>query len=319
MDAPLIDDEDLSLEIFKRLEPKCSVCGADAPGEAWTRYRPCCGKRTCEACEKKITGRDEAAEAAAMLGHRRCEQACGTDKPTPCAFCAELVEDPTAKARERAETGDVDAMFAFGVALARSDNLQVGIVWLRRGARAGHYGALHELGRCYASGKKPDHAKAVATFRRAAARGNVRALHDLALATHEGKGTKKNVKEGLRLLEMAAQSGDPQSQKALAKMCIDGTDMDVDREKAARLMGLPVTAELIREGKFAPSFLFKDTHDEKTAFVKDEYTEEEMDEFFGDDDDYETRSSLGRSSEDRTMPATSDFFTYLSGDTEKPR
>ena len=66
MDAPLIDDEDLSLEIFKRLEPKCSVCGADAPGEAWTRYRPCCGKRTCEACEKKITGRDEAAAAAAQ-------------------------------------------------------------------------------------------------------------------------------------------------------------------------------------------------------------------------------------------------------------
>lgn len=314
LDAPTVDDEDLALKTFERVEPKCGVCGADAPGEAWTRYRPCCGKRACEACEIKITGRDKAAEAAAMLGHSRCEQVDGTDEPTPCAFCGELVEDPTAKARERAEAGDVEARFALGVALARSDNPEQGIAWLRRAARAGHYGALHELGRCYATGKKPDHAKAAVNYRRAAAHGNVRALHDLALAHYEGKGMKKDVKEALRLLEMAAQSGDPQSQKALAKMCIDGTGMDVDREKAARLMGLPVTAELIREGKCAPSFLFRDNHDEKTAFVKDEYTEAEMDDFFGDDDDYETRSSFGRSSEDRTMPATSDFFNYLVDD-----
>ncbi|KAJ8608903.1 hypothetical protein CTAYLR_005250, partial [Chrysophaeum taylorii] len=301
---PTLDGGDAPLETFTRVEPKCGSCGFAAPAnQVWTRYRACCGKRTCADCERKLTGdAGEPDTGAASLGHgkKKTKEELETRKRAsrdPCLFCGEVVEDALARVRERAEAKNEDARYVLGVSMMQGyreceRHPKLACKWLQLAARSGHFAALYELAVAHSqglTGRVADPAKAARMYRRAAAQGGqVRALYALALAYHRGEGVEADKREAIRLLNLAADAGFYDARKALARFFADGDEVEQDREKAARLLGLDRTADLIKKGINPPSFLFRETPEEERAFVKNEYTEAEMDDFFGDEDgDYD--------------------------------
>jgi len=222
----------------------------------------------------------------------------------PCPFCAEVV--PAGKEvdrlSERAESeGSGEAWYVFGYSRvhgakkSRRDPVE-GCKWLRKAARVGSYGALHELALCYRTGltgKEKNPTLAAKMFKLAASKGVAKSLHSLARAYLDGTGVPKDSKEARRLLELGAASDYVPCKTSLAKLCIDGdADLEQDRVRAAKLLGLDRTADLLKKGFKPPDFLFKppsssapDDDDATTRPIPDnEYTEEEMDEFFGADD-----------------------------------
>lgn len=298
------DEAELRLTTFQRLELACAVCGRGTPVEdVWRRYRACCGRRTCAACEIKLTGSDGEPKEShrqgvfATVGKRQDEPP--KKKAGPCQMCGETVADEVSRLRQRAEAGDADARHVLGTSLVhalRGCGRQpiVGCKWLTLSAKAGRYDALFELALCWREGltghvAKP--AKAARLLRRAAARGgHVGALHELALAYRKGEGIDRDVREGTRLLTMAADADYEPSRQLLARLCIDGEDVDEDRARAARLLGLERTAEMLAKGVQLPSFLVDSSPDNDTgrAFANNEYTDAEIDAFFdGAEDDYE--------------------------------
>mmetsp|Transcript_4275 Transcript_4275/g.13331 ORF Transcript_4275/g.13331 Transcript_4275/m.13331 type:complete len:170 (+) Transcript_4275:573-1082(+) len=126
----------------------------------------------------------------------------------------------------------------------------------------------------------------------AACKGHARSLHALAEAYLDpGKdgGVPKDSKEATRLFELGAATDHVPCKTSLAKLCIDGDGLPQDRVRAAKLLGLDRTADLLSKGFNPPDFLFKGTASVEESHIPDnEYTEEEMDEFFsGADDTFE--------------------------------
>lgn len=300
------DEKVLPLKTFNRVEPKCGSCNGDAIAEdVWTRYFACCGKRMCRACHIKLRGHSGEDETPLARGRFKMTNTRSKAKTSqarshqanPCPFCGERVEDKLARVRQRAESGDIDARYVLGTSLVRGLNgcekqPLIGCKWLTLSARAGRYDALFELGVCHRegwTGHWPNPTKAARIFRRAAARGgHAGALYELSLAFYNGNGVVLNKPEAVRLLTLAADANFTDARKKLAQLCIDGDTVEQDRARAARLLGLERTAELLKDGIKPPSFLFDHSCESEQAFANNEYTDAEMEAFFdGDDADYE--------------------------------
>lgn len=299
------DEKLLPLKDFNRVELKCGSCGRDAVAEeVWTRYLACCGKRMCRKCHIKLKGDDGEDETPLARGRlkmnntrNKAKEKARSQPASPCPLCSERVEDTLARVRQRAESGDIDARYVFGTSLVYGLNgcerqPLVGCKWLTLAARAGRYDALFELGICHRegwTGHRANPTKAARIFRRAAARGgHAGALYELSLAYYNGNGVGLDKPEAVRLLTLAADADFTDARKMLARLCIDGDTVEEDRPRAARLLGLERTAELLRDGIRPPNFLFGNSRDSEEAFAQNEYTDAEMDAFFdGDDAEYD--------------------------------
>uniref|UniRef100_A0A7S3JXJ6 Sel1 repeat family protein n=2 Tax=Aureoumbra lagunensis TaxID=44058 RepID=A0A7S3JXJ6_9STRA len=220
---------------------------------------------------------------------------------TPCPFCGEIVADELAKIEDRVKlnpTSDVQALYVLGYTriygCKNSCRRPIeGCSLLEKATRFGNYEALYELGVATRDGNsgKADAAKAARIFRVAAAQGgNAKALYELGLAYLQGHGVDKDTTEAARLLDLGARENYDPCKKALANLFIDGNDLAQDRVKAAQLLGLHQTAEILKKGIEPPPFLFKQeaavnvNDDSSTVPPSCEYTEAEMDEFFAEED-----------------------------------
>ena len=221
---------------------------------------------------------------------KKPQQQKNKDEP-PCPFCGEVVTNPVERLVKRAdEEGNGEVWYVLGYTRvhgakkSRRDPVE-GCKWLRRAARVGCYGALYELGVCHSAGltgKEPNKTLAARMFKLAAGKGgHATSLYALATAYLAGAGVPKDSNEARRLLELGAAEDHTDCKTELAKLCIDGEgSQKQDRVRAAKLLGLDRTADLLAKGMGEPpAFLFGGGGSDE-PIPDNEYTEEEMDEFF---------------------------------------
>ena len=96
--------------------------------------------------------------------------------------------------------------------------------WMTRAARAGHVGAMNDLGQMLEMGigGPEDQTEAARWYESAAEAGNAMARHSLAMMLFEGRGVARNPQRAERFLRLAAQGGHKSAATDLADRIWDG-------------------------------------------------------------------------------------------------
>jgi len=128
----------------------------------------------------------------------------------------QLAGNPFNRLAARADSGDVKAQAQLAFAYLRGDgapgNAAAALRWASEAAAHGDPMAEYLLGTFYQPGQnrggvKPDAAHAFQLFSAAAAQGNIKAMHNLAIAYAEGLGTAKDEVQAAQWFERAASHG----------------------------------------------------------------------------------------------------------------
>jgi TPR repeat protein len=125
-----------------------------------------------------------------------------------------VAKDETAAARwadAAARRGDPEAQYLAG-SLARSDPARA-FTWYQRGAAMGNVKAMHNLAIAYAQGQgtPKDATLAVQWFARAAALGYIDSAFDLGVIYESGQGVKQDARAALHWYDVAAAAGDAEA------------------------------------------------------------------------------------------------------------
>jgi uncharacterized protein len=110
-----------------------------------------------------------------------------------------------------------------GVAVIAASDIATAIKFCKTASGASRR-ALYQLGRAYAANKQP--ADAAATYRKAAERGSTSAMVELGLMHASGTGVAKDDAQAKKLLERAAEAGNPRGIASLASASGGGTPAD---------------------------------------------------------------------------------------------
>ncbi len=110
-----------------------------------------------------------------------------------------------------------------------------------RKAAAGSRRAMYELGRAYAANRQP--AEAIAAWRKAADKGSTSAMVELGVAYGTGSGVAKDDAQARKLLERAAESGNPRGVSNLAALGGGGTPSDPARARELLAKAAETNAE----------------------------------------------------------------------------
>jgi TPR repeat protein len=118
-----------------------------------------------------------------------------------------------------------------GVAVIAPSDIATAIKFCKTASGASRR-ALYQLGRAYAANKQP--ADAAATWRKAAERGSTSAMVELGLMHASGTGVAKDDAQAKKLLERAAEAGNPRGIASLASSS-GGTPADPVKARALLL------------------------------------------------------------------------------------
>jgi localization factor PodJL len=155
-----------------------------------------------------------------------------TPAPSPAQAAVALATAPTPKS----DTQDLDAMYRD--ALAKVDaNDASGVAPLRTAANLGYAPAQRRLGKLFedgGAGVVKDAAEGRRWTQRAAANGDARAMHNLALDYYEGSGGPKNLAIAAQWFQRAAELGLRDSQYNLARFMEAGIGTPQDLQGAYR-------------------------------------------------------------------------------------
>jgi uncharacterized protein len=134
-------------------------------------------------------------------------------------------------AHKAADAGNADAMDFVGFAYLRGAvvkrNPAIAIAYFKAAAEQSAQAAFN-LGQCYfgAQGTEQDCARAIAWWKKAAARGHGRAASTAAMALHSGEGVAPDAKEARRLAERAAELNDPSGLIVLGELLFQTGELD---------------------------------------------------------------------------------------------
>jgi TPR repeat protein len=128
------------------------------------------------------------------------------------------------KLEELANRGSVASMWYLGDAYSRGEHVAKHFakakIWYGRAEASGSIAASFRLGRaCYAL---LDYGPAFEAFSRGAAKGYLPAVYRLGMMYKEGLGTKRDLNECRRLLEVAVSEGHLFAKRDLAWLCMTG-------------------------------------------------------------------------------------------------
>jgi len=135
--------------------------------------------------------------------------------PTSLVPAPQNLETEYAVQIEKAETGDLDAMFEVGAAYASAatdsheENTKA-VYWLKRAAEGGHVWAQNEIGLIYQRayyGETRDMKKAINWFQKAAKAGDETANFNLGIMYRDGKGVDRNEEQAFHHFLAAAEQG----------------------------------------------------------------------------------------------------------------
>lgn len=125
--------------------------------------------------------------------------------------------------RKGAEKGNADSQVNLGRALLEGRGVEKNeaeaVTWFRKAADRNHSGAMTHLGTAYMLGRgvEKNEADAVNWWRKVGARDRD-AQYRLGLATLQGKGTKADRAEGIRLMRLAAKAGSTAAEEKLKEL-----------------------------------------------------------------------------------------------------
>jgi localization factor PodJL len=128
----------------------------------------------------------------------------------------QIAVTPLTRLMARADSGDFKAQAQLAFAYLRGDGVgtdpAAALRWAGVAAAHGEPVAQYLLGTLYQPGPsrpgiKPDPTRAFALFSAAAAQGNIKAMHNLAIAYAEGLGTEKNEAQAAQWFSRAAEHG----------------------------------------------------------------------------------------------------------------
>lgn len=130
---------------------------------------------------------------------------------------------------ERAQAGNVDALYDLGMQLAESDeSAPMALTWLRQAANQDHAGAQYQLGLMYRDGigVKTSESEAIKLFRLAASWGVSAAQHDLDQLL------RRQLIAGESLFQSNPELANPNSQYSLGLMYTNGDGVSKDMDTA---------------------------------------------------------------------------------------
>lgn len=134
---------------------------------------------------------------------------------------------------ERAERGDVEAMFRLGIRYDQENgerDIVEAVKWYKKAAELGHRDAQHLLGVLYVTGDGVplDFAEAEKWLLKSAEQGNIAAQHDLGLTLRKQQKYEDSLKWFLR----AAEAGNVHAQLQVAKIYEQGIGVAVSPQDA---------------------------------------------------------------------------------------
>jgi hypothetical protein len=188
-----------------------------------------------------------------------CILACVAGFPVRADPSAELVGGVTAYNRgdfatarallqSAAGRGEAEAMVNLGYMYARGQggrqDSTFALELYRRAAAAGDGEGMNAVGFRFNFAPKPDYPNAIRWYCRAIARGNQRALNNLAILFHNGQGVKKDLDEARYLWRQSAARGDLNAQTNV------GSDMAADATlpESERQAGMEMVRDAARQG-----------------------------------------------------------------------
>ena len=135
---------------------------------------------------------------------------------------------------ERAERGDVEAMFRLGIRYDQENgerDIVEAVKWYKKAAGLGHRDAQHVLGVLYVTGDGVpiDFAEAEKWLLKSAEQGNTAAQHDLALMY---RNQKNDHEASLKWLLKSAEAGNVAAQLQMSKVYGLGIGVDVSPQDA---------------------------------------------------------------------------------------
>jgi hypothetical protein len=137
----------------------------------------------------------------------------GTSPPISWAQKSSNLRSPSAESAllNQARSGDVKAQLRLALAYAKGDGVaaspMLAAFWSETAAQQGDADAQYLVGTLAWDGVKPDPAQAVQQFSAAAAGGNLKAMHNLAIALLSGQGVSKDGSLAARWFTRAANLG----------------------------------------------------------------------------------------------------------------
>ncbi len=147
-----------------------------------------------------------------------------------------MTKEELEKLQKRAESGDAEAQNELGDLYYDGDtveeNLEEAVKWYRKAAEQGNADGQYSLGWCYHHGEGVDKksSEAVKWYRKAADQGHRGGQYGLGYCYIHFEGvesTANTMKEGLRLLELAAEQGSSNAQYELGRYYFDAKKQDL--------------------------------------------------------------------------------------------
>lgn len=142
-----------------------------------------------------------------------------------------------ARLMARADSGDVDAQTRLAVAYLRGGDSESAARWSAAAAEAGQPVAQYLAGAL-----TDDKQQAFLLFRAAALRGNLKAMHNLAIAYAQGEGTPKDERKAAEWFARAAERGYVDSAFDLAVLYERGLGVTQDLRQALKWYGIAALA-----------------------------------------------------------------------------
>ena len=118
-------------------------------------------------------------------------------------------------------------------------DVEAGLMWMRRAAERGHASAITYLGVLHWYGKfvEQDREQALEYYRKAMEFGDPYAVANVGFATLEGEGVERDVQRGLVLLRSAAERGNAHAALWLCDRFLEGApDLEQDEAEAVRVL-----------------------------------------------------------------------------------